>query len=477
MSIDQIINQSFEPIANAVEGVIFSSIPIGSGVSVELILVWLVLAGVFFTAYLGFINFRYFVHAWKLLFEKGGGDDGQIGRLQALATSLSGTVGLGNIAGVAVAVSVGGAGAAFWMMMAGFLGMSTKFAEVTLGVKYRKHPDGQHKDRISGGPMYYIKAGFEKIGYRKAGVVLAALFAVFCIFGTMGAGSLFQTKFAYNQLVVITGGGQSFFADKAWLFGVVMAIAVGAVIIGGIKSIAAVAGKIVPFMGGLYVAAGLFVIAVHYSDLPYAISLIVHGAFTPQAGFGGFLGVLLVGVQRAAFSNEAGIGSAAIAHAAAKTDTPVTQGMVGMLGPFIDTVVICTITALVIIISGQLGVNDGLEGVALTSRAFETGSSFLPYVLFVVVLLFAYSTMIAWSYYGLKAFTYLFGTGMVKEVGFKTAYCAFVIVGASANLGSVIAFTDAAVFAMAIPNIIGLYILAPELKRDVSDYIKSLAKT
>jgi alanine or glycine:cation symporter, AGCS family len=319
-------------------------------------------------------------------------------------------------------------------------------------------------------PMYYIRAGLPG----PVGAVLSGAFAVFCILGTVGAGPLFQTKAAYEQLVIVTGGADaSPFAGAAWAFGLLMAAATGAVIIGGIRSIAAVSERIVPFMGLLYIGGGLAVIALHAPALPEALATIAREALTPAAGLGGFLGALLTGVQRAAFSNEAGLGSAAIAHAAVKTDCPVSQGLVGMLGPFIDTVVICMITALVIVVTGVADGGQGMEGVALTSRAFEAAAWWAPYGLFVVVILFAYSTMIAWSYYGLKAFTYLFGQGPVREAGFKVAYCACIVVGASAQLGHVIAFTDAAVFAMAIPNIIGLYALAPALRRDLRAYLAS----
>jgi alanine or glycine:cation symporter, AGCS family len=300
---------------------------------------------------------------------------------------------------------------------------------------------------------------------------MAGLFAICCIGGTLGAGGLFQVNQAYNQALIITGGATGFLADKGWLFGLVTAILVGLVILGGIQWIAAVAGRVVPLMAITYILTGLVVIAMHYDAIPSALETIVEMALYPQAGLGALLGSLLVGVQRASFSNEAGLGSSAIAHSAVKTTEPVSQGIVGMLGPFIDTVVICMITALVIVISGAYLEGDGMEGVALTSRAFAAGISWFPYVLAVTVFLFAYSTMISWSYYGLKCATYLFGEDDRVEAVYKILFCLFIVVGASAELSNIILFTDSMVLAMSVPNIIGLYMLAPEIKRDLNSYI------
>lgn len=478
MKIDAVINDWFEPVAEALASVIFYSVSI-AGHDIMLILVWLAFASIFFTLYLGFINVRLFSHAWGLIFgTKSDADkqDGQISPFQALATSLSGTVGLGNIAGVAVAVSVGGPGAAFWMLLMGLFGMSTKFSEVMLGVKYRKHTDGTHPERISGGPMYYLKEVFDRKEWPYFGSIMGGFFALCAAFGAFGAGSLFQTNQVFQQAVTITGGAESIIANKGWLIGLIMAALVGIVIIGGIKSIGAVAGRLVPAMGVLYLFAGLFVLAMHYAAIPDAIVTIFREAFTPAAGSGAIIGALLMGVQRASFSNEAGLGTAAIAHSAAQTSKPVTQGMIGMLGPFIDTVIICMVTALVIIVTGAYSSGDGMEGVELTSRAFADGASWLPYVLFVVVALFAYSTLISWSYYGVKGFTYLFGNSALSENFYKLIFCLFIVVGASSDLSGVILFTDSVVFAMAIPNIIGLYFFAPEIKKDVKAYISELKK-
>ncbi len=475
MEIDKLIDATFEPVSNAVASVIFYSIRL-LDLEIKLILIWLVIAALFFTFYLGFINIRYFAHAIDVLRGKHdhGRPNGQISRFQALMTSLSATIGLGNIAGVAVAISVGGPGAAFWMALMGVLSMSTKFAEVTLGVKYRQYGSAHDPNMISGGPMYYLHSAFDRLQQPRMAKFMAGLFAACCIGGTIGAGGLFQANQAYQQALVVTGGDASFIADKGWLFGLFMAVLVGMVIIGGIQWIAAVAGRIVPVMAVIYVIAGLVVIGVHHAAIPGAIKTIFELALYPEAGIGALMGALLMGVQRATFSNEAGLGSSAIAHAAVKTDVPVSQGMVAMLGPFIDTVVVCMITALVIVISGAYVEGSGIEGVQLASRAFASGISWFPYVLALTVFLFAYSTMISWSYYGLKCTTYLFGERIMVDRIYKLLFCLFIVIGASSQLSHIILFTDAMVFAMAVPNIIGLYMLAPEVKRDLQAYLRDL---
>jgi alanine or glycine:cation symporter, AGCS family len=473
MEIDKIIDAAFEPVSSAVASIVFYSLTI-MGLDVSLILVWLVVAALFFTIYFGFVNFRYFGHAIDLLRGKHDNKeaDGEINRFQGLMTSLSGTVGLGNIAGVAVAISIGGPGATLWMAVMGLFAMSTKFAEVTLGVKYRQHGSKRHPERISGGPMYYLRSVFERHGKRRLGRFMAGLFAVCCIGGTLGAGSLFQVNQAYHQALIVTGGDASFLANKGWLFGLLTAFLVGLVILGGIQWIAAVASRIVPVMAIIYIFAGVIVIGIHYDNIFSALQQILEMALYPQAGLGALMGALLVGVQRASFSNEAGVGSSAIAHSAVKTDKPVSQGLVGMLGPFIDTVIICMITALVIVISGTYVEGNGMEGIALTSRAFASGISWFPYVLSITVFLFAYSTMISWSYYGLKCTTYLFGEDDKVEAVYKILYCSFIVIGASAELSNIILFTDSMVLAMAIPNIIGLYLLAPEIRVDLRVYVQ-----
>ncbi len=469
--VDQQINQAVKPFADAVSGFIFYSFPLG-GVQIPFVLVWLILAATIFTFYFRFINIRAFRHGFQLV--RGDYSDplaaGEVTHFQALATALSGTVGLGNIAGVAVAVSLGGPGATLWMILAGLLGMSSKFVECTLGVKYRnEYTDGT----VSGGPMYYLSKGLaERSGKLKIlGKVLAFLFAIFCIGGSFGGGNMFQANQSFSQLVSVTGGESSWLADKGWLFGVVVATLVGLVVIGGIRGIARVTSKIVPFMAVVYVTAGLVIIFIHMSEVPLAFSAIASGAFTAEGISGGVIGVLFQGFKRAAFSNEAGIGSAAIAHSAVRTNRPVTEGFVALYEPFVDTVVVCTITALVIVITGTWNPSvDPSQGVALTSAAFESTISWFPWVLTVAVILFAFSTMISWSYYGLKAWTYIFGESMITDVVYKLLFLFFIILGSSMKLGSVIDFSDAMIFAMAFPNVLGIYFLLPVVKKELDAY-------
>lgn len=479
-TLDEQVNEVFGSATGWFVNLIFAPLP---GTSFPWIVAWLVVGATVFTIYFGFIQFRVLRHSIHIV--KGDysdpNDAGEVSHFQALATALSGTVGLGNIAGVAVAIGIGGAGATFWMVLAGLLGMASKFTECTLGVKYRnEYPDG----RVSGGPMYYISKGFAEKGL-PGGKILAAIFAVFCILSAFGAGNMFQANQAHAQIASITGD------FPGWITGVVFAIIVFSVIAGGIKSIANVTEKVVPFMGIMYVLAALVIILVNYEHVGDAFGQIWEGAFTGLGIAGGFVGALIQGFKRAAFSNEAGVGSAAIAHSAVKTKEPITEGFVSLMEPFIDTVVICTMTALVIIISGQLVIDpatglyvtneagsiatlDGSSGVALTSAAFATAFSWFPYVLAVAVVLFAFSTMLSWSYYGLKAWTYLFGEGKTTELVFKVLFCLLTVVGAAASLGPIIDFSDAALFSMAVANIIGLYFLMPIVKRELESYLARL---
>ena len=469
--VDQQINDAVKPYADAVSGFIFSSFSV-AGVQVPFVLVWLLAAATIFTLYFRFINFRAFRHGFQLV--RGDYSDplaaGEVTHFQALATALSGTVGLGNIAGVAVAVSLGGPGATFWMILAGLLGMSSKFVECTLGVKYRnEYTDGT----VSGGPMYYLSKGLAERSdkLKTLGKVLAVLFAMFCVGGSFGGGNMFQANQSFKQLVSVTGGDLSWLADKGWLFGLVVSALVALVILGGIQSIARVTSKIVPLMAVVYVTAGLVIIFLNISEVPAAFAAIFAGAFSAQGIAGGVIGVLIQGFKRAAFSNEAGIGSAAIAHSAVRTNRPVTEGFVALYEPFIDTVVVCTITALVIIITGTWDPSvDPSEGVALTSAAFESTISWFPWVLTVAVLLFAFSTMISWSYYGLKAWTYLFGDSLITDITYKVLFLAFIILGASMQLGAVIDFSDAMIFAMAFPNVLGIYFLLPVVRQELDEY-------
>jgi AGCS family alanine or glycine:cation symporter len=401
--------------------------------------------------------------------------DGEVSHFQALTAALSATVGLGNIAGVAVAVSIGGAGATFWMIIAGFLGMASKFVECTLGVKYRDvGPDGT----IYGGPMYYLTKGLRAMGLARLGKVLAVVFAIMCIGGSFGGGNMFQANQAAQMVENITGGTESFMYGYKWVFGLFMAVFVGIVIIGGIKSIAKVTDKIVPFMVVIYVGASLWVIFARYELIGWAFMQIIDGAFSPEGVAGGAIGVLIQGFRRAAFSNEAGIGSASIAHSAVRTKYPASEGLVALLEPFIDTVVVCTMTALVLIITKSIDpANAGLgdaDAILLTSGAFESVISWFPWVLTIAVVLFAFSTMISWSYYGYQAWAYLFGRTKKTEYTYKILFCVFVVIGSAASLGNVIGFSDAMIFSMMVPNMIGIVLLAPRVKEELVKYVKAI---
>ncbi|MGR3821149.1 MAG: alanine/glycine:cation symporter family protein [Salipiger marinus] len=481
-TVDEAINAAIGSVTGPFVSFIFSPFP---GTEFPWIVLWLVAAATIFTLYFGFVQVRAFPHAIALVSGKYSDPDdaGEVSHFQALATALSGTVGLGNIAGVAVAVSIGGPGATFWMILAGLLGMASKFTECTLGVKYRnEYPDGT----VSGGPMYYLSKGLAERGYSGVGRFLAVAFAICCVFGSLGGGNMFQANQAHAQLANILGD------YPGWITGVIFAGIVFAVIVGGLKSIAQVTEKIVPLMGVLYVGTALIVIVMNYDRIGWAFGQILDGAFTGLGVAGGLVGALIQGFKRAAFSNEAGVGSAAIAHSAVRTKEPITEGYVSLLEPFIDTVVICTMTALVIVITGVLQVDPetgtylwnadlgrvetlgDASGVALTSAAFGSAITWFPYVLAIAVILFAFSTMISWSYYGLKAWTYMFGEGRAQELSFKILFCLFVVIGAAMNLGPVIDFSDAAIFAMGLFNIVGLYVLMPVVKAEMHSYMARL---
>jgi AGCS family alanine or glycine:cation symporter len=468
LTIDQHIDQLLIPVADLFTSIIFYSVDV-AGTQFPLIVMWLIIAAVIFTFYFGFLNIRGFSHSCKVI--RGDfsnpDDPGEVSHFQALTTALSGTVGLGNIAGVAIAVSIGGPGATFWMIIAGFMGMSTKFLECTLGVKYR-HINAQGK--VHGGPMYYLKDGLAELGFKKLGKVLASFFAVCCVVASLCGSNMLQSNQAFQQFVIAMGNETSFWADKGWLFGSILAIVIGVVIIGGIKSIAKVTEKVVPLMAGLYLSAALFVLAYHYTEIPHAVSLIINGAFNPTGVVGGIIGVMIQGFKRSTFSSEAGVGAASIAHATASTKEPVREGYVALLEPFIDTIVICTITALVIVITGAYQTTDGIDGVALTSRAFASVIWWFPYVLSIAVLMFAISTMISWAYYGSIAWGYLVGESKVLDLLYKVVFCMCTALGASVSLNAVIAISDSMFFSMAIANIIGLYLLAPQVKIDLINY-------
>ncbi|MFP4845489.1 alanine/glycine:cation symporter family protein [Winogradskyella sp. PE311] len=501
VGIDQKIDEAFGGATGWFVQFIFYQIPFTDEISVYWVLFPLIIGATYFTIYFKFINFGGFLTSINIVRGKydeldhqeplvGAGDstpggdaietikieghEGEVSHFQALTAALSATVGLGNIAGVAIAVSIGGAGATFWMIVAGLLGMASKFVECTLGVKYR---DIAEDGTVYGGPMYYLTKGLKSKGLGGLGKVLAGLFAVFVIGGSFGGGNMFQVNQAFQLVESITGGEESFVHGYGWAFGLVMSILVGIVIIGGIKKIAKVTDKIVPFMVVIYVAASLFVIFANISMVGDAFAQIFNGAFSPEGIAGGAIGVLIQGFRRAAFSNEAGIGSSSIAHSAVKTKYAASEGMVALLEPFIDTVIVCTMTALVLIITGSLtgtGPANDAEAILLTSSAFGSVISWFPYVLTVAVVLFAFSTMISWSYYGFQGWAYLFGRTKKAEYTYKIIFCVFVIIGAAASLGSVIGFSDAMIFAMMVPNMIGLVILAPKVKAELKKYTDAI---
>lgn len=470
---DERINDTFQPITNAVAGVVFYAIQLGesSSTALPIVIIILLTGATIFTVYFRFIQFRGFKLAIDTVRGKysNPNDEGEVSHFQALTAALSGTVGLGNIAGVAIAISLGGPGATFWMILAGLLGMASKFTECTLGVKYRDvGPDGT----VYGGPMYYLTKGLAEKGYTGLGKVLAVFFAIMCIGGSFGGGNMFQANQAaqqFNNMIGATSG------SAGVVFGVVMAVVVAIVIIGGIKRIGSVTEKVVPFMCGVYVLAALVIIFANITVLPKAFGLIVGGAFSPEGIAGGFVGVLVQGFRRAAFSNEAGVGSAAIAHSAVKTDHPASEGIVALLEPFIDTVVVCTMTALVIIVTGNyLNPGGSMSGVDLTSQAFASVIPWFPYVLTIAVVLFAFSTMLSWSYYGLQSWMYLFGRSKLADYSYKVLFCLFVILGSAASLGAVTDFSDAMIFAMVVPNMIGLIILLPVVREEVNSYVNKI---
>jgi len=439
-----------------------------TGVTLPIVVVWLILGASFFTLRFQFVNLRAFRHAVDCVRGRYDhpGDAGEISHFQALSAALSATVGLGNIAGVAVAVGLGGPGAVFWMIVAGFLGMSSKFAECTLGQRYRiVRPDG----RVSGGPMHYLRRGLAEIGWPRLGRFLAALFSLLCIGGSLGAGNMFQANQAYAQAANVIPG----VAGPLWgaVFGALLAFCVGLVIVGGIRRIGLIAARLVPFMCGLYVLTGAIILLAHAGQLVEGVGIIVRSAFTPEAGYGGFVGVLIQGFRRACFSNEAGVGSAPIAHSAARTEEPVREGLVALLEPFVDTLVVCTMTGLVIVVTGAWR-QPGLEGIAMTSWAFESVFPWFKYVLSLSAILFAFSTQISWSYYGERAWEYLFGEQ--STLVYKGVFLFFVWFGAISGLARVVDFSDLLLLAMAFPNLIGVVMLSRLVGTDLASYLERL---
>ncbi|MHA6801621.1 alanine/glycine:cation symporter family protein [Bounagaea algeriensis] len=482
--IENLINNAFNPISETFYNFVMGEVTV-FGITFPWIVAWLILGATVFTIAFGFIQFRAFKFAIDLVRGKYTSKDepGEIHHFQALTSALSGTVGMGNIAGVGVAVTVGGAGATFWMILAGLLAMATKFMECTVGVRYRETaPDGT----ISGGPMHYLRLGLaERIPNRFGiglGRVLSVLAAIMILFFALAGGNMFQANQTFAQLQNVTGGENGFLgSDGAAVgFGIVLAIVVGIVIIGGIKSVGAVTSRLVPAMALVYILGCLTVIVINFNLVPGAVAEIVTSAFTPEAGYGGAIGVLIVGFQRAAFSNEAGLGSAPIAHSAVRTKYPATEGLVALLEPFIDTVVVCTMTALTIVIAQTqfwrdaqvtaMVTGEDPDGVIVTSHSFATVLPWFPVVLAIAVALFAISTIITWGYYGQRAWMYLFGRGAASKQVFNVVYCLFVVIGSALTLTSVLNFADAVLFALALFNILGLYIMIPVVREELNKY-------
>ena len=468
-SVDQFIDGLFAPFAEWLSFIVFFEIPI-FGVGLPLIVVWLMVGAIFLTVFLRFQPITGLGHSLKVIRGKftRKTDPGEVSSFQALATELSGTVGLGNIAGVAVAITIGGPGAALWIIIFGLLAMSMKMAEATLGVKYRQITgDG----KTSGGPMYYLREGLAEVGWPRLGKFLAVFYALTTLIGVFGAGNLFQANQVAAIIVDSTGGDSSFLADKLWVIGLVMALVAGFVIIGGIKKIAEWTSAITPAMAILYTACVLIILAMNVTAVPHAFWLMIEGAFTGEGVAGGIVGVAIVGIQRALFSNVGGVGTAGMAHAAVKTDEPATEGFTAMWEPLVDSVIICTLTALAIITTGlhEADAGDGSTGagVALTSQAFATVSAWFPYLLTVAVVLFGFSTVLSYAYYGQKALGYLTKNSAVADKIFQFVWVAAVVVGSAVSLDSVVAFSDATLFLMAVPNLLGLYFLSKIVRMEI----------
>lgn len=482
-SLEENINEFFDPIQEKFAEIIFYPITLGD-IEVPFVVIWLVLAGIIVTLYTVFIQFRGLPTALNVVRGKYSteSDPGEITHFQALSSALSGTVGLGNIAGVGVAVAVGGPGATFWMIICGLLGMATKFAECTLGVKYREvREDGT----VDGGPFKYLPVAYGKI-HPVVGTLMTGLFAISILFFGAAGGNMFQSNQTYAQMKSVTGGDDGFLggAGASLFFGLALAVIVGLVIMGGIKSIGKVTEKLVPAMGLLYLVACLVVIVVNIDHVPDAATRIVTDAFNPEGVAGGVIGTLIVGFQRAAFSNEAGLGSAPIAHSAVKTRRPVSEGFVALLEPLADTVIICTMTALTIIIADTPEYNESianatdddpateaLDGVLVTSNAFETVIPWFPYVLAVAVALFAISTQITWAYYAMRAWAYLFGDSRASMFAIKAIYLFFTVMGAVLTLTAVMNFADSWLFLCAFVNLLGVYLLLPVIKQEMKEYL------
>lgn len=485
MNVDTFMDKHVAPVSDAIADVIFYQLNF-FGIKVPVIICWILLAGIFFTIYFKGISIWGFKHAFDVVSGKNNKkeDDiesdkkdncGEVSSFQALTTALSGTIGIGSIAGVAISISIGGPGAAFWIFAGALLGMSIKFIEATLAVKYRRfNPDGS----VSGGPMHYIAHGLTRNKMRWLGQPLSVVYAILCIGGGITGGNMIQSNQSAQQLLFITGGEASFLHGSTWLFGLVIAILVGLVTMGGIKSIAKFTTILVPTMCILYIVSGVIVIGANFMNIPAAVLLILKEAFNPTAVAGGVIGTIIIGLRRSVQSNEAGTGAAAIVYATAQTKEPVSQGFVALLETFL-TGVLCLFTSFAIIFSGvlentQIGQISGIE---LASNAFQSVIPFFPVILSVIAIMFALSTIISWAYYGQKSWTFLFGEGKKRALTFNIMYCVFVVIGSAMNVKSVIEITDAMMIAMCVPNVIALYILCPEVRKDLVDYCKRLKVT
>lgn len=471
-TIDEGIQSVFGPFVDVLEKIVFFAVPIGDS-QLPVVVVWLLLGGIFCSFFLGFRPWRDLKQTLRVVrgMMARKSDPGEVTSFQAFATELAGTVGLGNIAGVAVAITLGGPGAALWIIIAGFLGMAVKAAEATLGQMFRRiNADGT----ISGGPMYYLSDGLASIGKPKTGRFLGLFYAIGFAFAAFGVGNVFQANQVAQYIVSSTGGTESFFADKGWLIGVFIAIPAAIVILGGIQSIATWTSRLVPAMSVLYTLAVIVILAAHIDMVPEAMKLILTEAFTPESVEGGAIGVMIIGIQRALFSNVAGVGTAGMAHSVAKNRRPTEEGLTAAWEPFVDSVFVCTLTALAIIVTGEYQ-NRGATGVDLATNAFETVDNSFSIILAVCIILFAFSTVLSYAYYGQKATGYVFKNSKKAELVYALIYVAMIVVGAAVSLDTVVRFSDASLFLVAIPNLLGIYLLSGVLRKEIKGYRNSVA--